>query len=399
MPDPTRPPDSTAARRAPIASLLRRAAQLEHAFALAHTGQKDPASERLERAAARLKASVVRPLNEGLDRLPQDGASSGTPQPESKRPSDDDASSTLGERLREMATTATMLPSTSGVPTQIHEATAALQDLACQFASMDGEDRALAVAAEFKELQAGLPRQIQTQPNGPYLVTNVEHLRNWLGEELPSRPMMALCRCGASAIKPFCDGTHAEISFTDAKDAGRVPDGRDSYAGHQVAVLDNRGTCAHSGFCTDHLASVFHVGREPFVTPSGARMDEITRAVRSCPSGALSYAIDGREAREQIEQEREATIEVSKDGPYRVRGAIPLRDDHGDPEARNVGASVEHYSLCRCGRSQNKPFCSGMHWSVSFMDPLRPTVRDPTLFEWVGGFPALTRMTRIFYSK
>ena len=57
-------------------------------------------------------------------------------------------------------------------------------------------------------------------------------------------------------------------------------------------VLDNRGLCQHSGLCTDRLASVFHLGREPFVSPSGGRMDEIIRAVRDCPSGALSYALD-----------------------------------------------------------------------------------------------------------
>ena len=69
----------------------------------------------------------------------------------------------------------------------------------------------------------------------------------------------------------------------------------------------------------------------PFVTPSGGRMDEIIRAVRDCPSGALSYAIDGVEARAQVDWdgEREPAIEVSKDGPYRITGAIPLTDHAG----------------------------------------------------------------------
>ena len=60
-------------------------------------------------------------------------------------------------------------------------------------------------------------------------------------------------------------------------------------------------------------------------------------------------------------------------------------------------SSREHYSLCRCGHSRNKPLCSGMHWSVGFCDP--PMSDEPTLFEWAGGLPALTRMTHIFYDK
>jgi CDGSH-type Zn-finger protein len=96
---------------------------------------------------------------------------------------------------------------------------------------------------------------------------------------------------------------------------------------------------------------------------------------------------------------REPTIEVSKDGPYRITGAIPLVNGQGEPEPRNQGASLEHYSLCRCGHSKNKPFCSGMHWYAKFADPVLAADREPTLIEWAGGLPALTRMTRMFYEK
>ncbi len=212
---------------------------------------------------------------------------------------------------------------------------------------------------------------------------------------------MALCRCGQSKLKPLCDGTHAEIGFHADKDPERVADRQATYVGQQVTILDNRGTCQHSGFCTDRLATAFGLGKEPFVMPSGGRMDEIIRAVRDCPSGALSYGIDGLEARNEVDyhQQREPTIEVSKDGPYRITGQIPLIDAAGEAEPGNQGASLEHYALCRCGRSQNKPFCSGMHWYVEFKDPVSDPQRTPTMFEWCGGLPALTRMTRLFYEK
>ena len=284
--------------------------------------------------------------------------------------------------------------------TLLMEATAALQDLALRSAPADGPNGRDARLAALQELQVECEREIRCARNGPYLVTNAKRIRSWLGDESPASPQMALCRCGESAINPVCDGACASSGFTDKKDPKRVPDKRDAYDGVQLTVFDNRGICQHSGFCTDRLATVFHTDGA-FVTPSGGRMDEIIRAVRDCPSGALSYAIDGAEARAQVEWDgtREPMIEISKDGPYRITGGIPLTDRHGDAVQRAAGSSFEHYALCRCGHSQNKPFCSGMHWYVDFKDPVPDPDRTPTLFEWCGGLPALTRMTRIFYEK
>ena len=241
--------------------------------------------------------------------------------------------------------------------------------------------------------------EIQVSLDGPYHVSHVTEFRNWLGEALDARPEMSLCRCGQSSTTPYCDGSHAGKGFSGVKDPKRVPDKREIYQGQQIEILDNRGICAHSGSCTDRLASVFHLRQDPFITPSGGRLDEIIQAVRACPSGALSYAMDGVEARDQVDQPRAASIEVSKDGPYRVTGRVRLVDEEGNDIPWGEGASSEHYSLCRCGQSQNKPFCSGIHWYVNFSDPIPSADHEPTLFEWAGGFPALLRMTRIFYSK
>ena len=253
--------------------------------------------------------------------------------------------------------------------------------------------------AWLRELQAGLPATIQAAANGPYLVTNVARVVNHLGEELPLPPQLALCRCGESSRKPFCDGSHADNGFTEAKDPGRVPDRRDPYEGQQVTIFDNRGLCQHSGLCTDRLAGVFRAGKEQFVAPNGGRMDEIIMTVRNCPSGALSLGIDGTEARSLTDwnSTREPAVQITKDGPYRITGGIALTDAEGKPMPRNAGASLEHYALCRCGHSQNKPYCSGMHWYIGFADP-QPSA-EPTLFEWSGGLPALTRMMEILYEK
>lgn len=376
-------PPISALERDALGGLLTEVRRVRRA--LADAPRADGEADRVDATISRLDSSVIRPLAEAV------GAATG--------------GEAAGERddadLAELAIRATKLRASAVGPPELLEATAALQDLAVRSAPGDAHDSRGPRVAELRELQRDTPAAIRLEADGPLLVTNVENLRDWLGQAVPTTPQMALCRCGGSAMKPFCDGTHATNGFTDVKDTDRAADRRDTWVGQQVTVLDNRGTCQHSAFCTDRLATVFRLGEEPFVTPSGGRMDEILRAVRDCPSGALSYAIDRVEARDAVDyhQCREPAIEVSKDGPYRVTGTIALEDPGGGDVARNQGASREHYALCRCGHAQNKPFCTGMHWYVEFKDPVPDPEQTPTMFEWAGGLPALTRMTRLFYEK
>jgi CDGSH-type Zn-finger protein/truncated hemoglobin YjbI len=342
---------------------------------------------------ARLVDSAMRPLTDTVASSADDADAADAQPATGVGPSE-----SFADQLWAVTKAATRLGATPNAALGLIEATAALQDLACELAPPADVASKL---AELRNLQAAVPSGIQVSPDGPYLVTNAENVRSWLGDELPARPQMALCRCGESQRKPFCDGTHARIGFSGAKDPKRVPDHRDTYSGQQVTIFDNRGICQHSGYCTDRLSSVFHADADPFVTPSGGRLDDIIRAVRNCPSGALSYAIDDVEARAAVDHHsrREPTIEVSKDGPYRVTGGIPLTDENGADEPRAEGSSREHYALCRCGHSQNKPFCSGMHWYVDFKDPQLGIGGQPSLFEWAGGLPALTTLSRLFYEK
>ena len=345
------------------------------------------------RTVARLVDSVLRPLAEALPAPAQPAPAQPAPAPQEPLQPQESQPSLWG-----LAVTATTLRARLGAaaPPGLLEASAALQDLAVSAAPAGERPQRL---AELGQLQRELPPAIMTAKNGPYLVTNVTVLRTPLGEEVPVPPQLALCRCGASAIKPFCDGSHTTSGFTDGKDPNRVPDQRDTYPGQQVTIFDNRGICQHSGLCSDRVPTAFRTGAEPFVAPSGGRLDELVRAVRDCPSGALSLGFDGEEQRDLADWHgtRERAIEVTQDGPYRVTGAIPVTDATGADVSRAAGSSREHFALCRCGHSQNKPFCSGMHWYVDFRDPAGPA--DPTLFEWAGGLPALTRMTRLLYEK
>ncbi len=200
---------------------------------------------------------------------------------------------------------------------------------------------------------------ITPAPDGPYLVKDLKNFANQKGP-IEAKETMALCRCGESANKPFCDGTHAKIGFSSAKLDGRVEDKRESYPGKKVTIHDNRGICAHAGRCTDGLAAVFRFKEEPRIHPDAASADEIIATIQKCPSGALSHSVDDAEDRER---DGDPTIFVAPNGPYVVSGGPDLVDT-----TRAEGAAKKHFTLCRCGGSKNKPFCDGTHWQIEFKD-------------------------------
>ena len=200
---------------------------------------------------------------------------------------------------------------------------------------------------------------IKPTPDGPYMVKNFQRLSNQKGA-IDTKDTIALCRCGASANKPFCDGTHSKNGFSSAKIEGRMADKRDNYEGKQIVIHDNRSICAHAGSCTDGLPSVFRMKQEPWIDAQQASAEAIIETIRRCPSGALSYTVEDIEHRDFG---AEPTIFVSPNGPYVVTGGPQLADT-----PRGEGASTEHLTLCRCGGSKNKPFCDGSHWYIKFRD-------------------------------
>jgi CDGSH-type Zn-finger protein len=210
-----------------------------------------------------------------------------------------------------------------------------------------------------KEFKMSELPTIECKLNGPYLVSNLEYFKDWQGNRIQTKPVMALCRCGGSASKPFCDGTHQKNGFSGAKLADQSADKRDSYHTKSITIHDNRSICAHAGRCTDNLDSVFKYKSEPWIDPAGGAVEKIIETVRQCPSGALSYTHDGVAGGDQ---KREPSIMVTKDGPYAIVGGVQLLE-----QSWGQGASAEHYTLCRCGGSKNKPFCDGTHWSIGFI--------------------------------
>jgi CDGSH-type Zn-finger protein/ferredoxin len=199
---------------------------------------------------------------------------------------------------------------------------------------------------------------IEIRPDGPLAITGLERLVDDQGKDIVhSQEVVKLCRCGGSMNKPFCDGTHRRNGFSGARVADGSEDKVLTYAGPGITIHDNRSVCAHAGHCTDGLPEVFKYGSEPWIDPAGAIPQRIVETIRRCPSGALSYGIDGAAPKAE---EWKPSVTVTKDGPY----AVLAVDLPGVPFAQGVPHA--RYTLCRCGASKNKPFCDGSHFETGF---------------------------------
>ena len=187
----------------------------------------------------------------------------------------------------------------------------------------------------------------------PYLVVDVTDCRDAEGRPVAMQPVTALCRCGRSTSKPYCDGTHSRIGFVGGKGTPRNRDRVRDAVGKAITIHDNRGLCAHDESCVRGLPSVFSNGRIPWIDPDGASPEEIMATIDKCPSGALGYTYRGKRG---PQPDRPPAIRIAKNGPYRLEGGIRIKDELGSvPQFR------EHCTLCRCGQARNKPFCDGSH--------------------------------------
>ncbi len=200
---------------------------------------------------------------------------------------------------------------------------------------------------------------IECKPNGPLMVRNVKKIIDSDGQELAPKQERVLCRCGQTKYKPFCDGSHIAARFDDgnrSEDKGKS----DVYIGDEVTIYFNKRLCNDCEECYTKFPSVFGSQGQIDIHPEVEDMEKIIGVIQNCPSGALSYTADDLAI---IDPAREPAIFIIKNGPYQVQGSIELLDvEKGDR------ASDEHYVLCRCGGSANKPFCDGTHKNNGFRD-------------------------------
>lgn len=222
-------------------------------------------------------------------------------------------------------------------------------------------------------------KKIKITKNGPYLVSGAVPLCKEVigtnddgesvtwepGSAYPVQAQYALCRCGHSAAKPFCDGTHAKIGFDGTETASRLPYREQAKVirGPTMSLTDAESLCAFARFC-DPEGSVWNLVNE---TDNPTANEHFARQSGNCPSGRL-VAWDNASGR-PIEPKYEPSARLIQDpakhcsGPIAVRGGVQLVGADGfEYEVRN------RMTLCRCGGSKNKPFCDGTHVSIGFRD-------------------------------
>ncbi|TRD18927.1 CDGSH iron-sulfur domain-containing protein [Palleronia caenipelagi] len=206
---------------------------------------------------------------------------------------------------------------------------------------------------------------IKPAKDGPLMVKDVPILRDADGQNItPDTPSIALCRCGASKNKPFCDGSHKDAGFSSENPDTELRTSAISYVGevegHVVTVSYTPALCGHVAECVRMQGIVFDPDRKPWIQPENGTIEGICEAVAACPSGALRVGL-GQATPKHIEK-NDTLIAVVENGPYVVNH---VKID-ADPGAE--GASKNEYILCRCGQSKNKPFCDGTHHDTGWKD-------------------------------
>jgi CDGSH-type Zn-finger protein len=219
-------------------------------------------------------------------------------------------------------------------------------------------------------------KKIVVKKDGPYLVRGHVPLVRKIqvvseyGEPLTWRKCepfetgeaYALCRCGQSREKPFCDGTHRTVHFdgTETADTRVTADRQRIYPGgtHIVAKRDDP-LCTHAGFCANRVTNVKRM--IPATADTGVR-SQVMAMIERCPSGSLTYALEAGQPDiepdlpQQVAVVTESTSKGPIAGPLWVTGGIPIERADGLPlETRN------RVMLCGCGRSRSKPLCDGTH--------------------------------------
>ena len=131
------------------------------------------------------------------------------------------------------------------------------------------------------------------------------------------------------------------------------------YESEELTVIWKPEKCIHSEKCFKGLPTVFDPDARPWTNVNGASDEEIRNQIDKCPSAALSYRLKAN--KEEMKIEEEQLVEVAPDGPLMVYGNIKVKGADGSEVSKHRVTA-----FCRCGASENKPYCDGSHKKIDF---------------------------------
>ncbi len=131
------------------------------------------------------------------------------------------------------------------------------------------------------------------------------------------------------------------------------------YTNGETTVVWEAEKCIHSAICAKGLPEVFRPRERPWVKIDAASTDAIIDQVKQCPSGALRFYMNAET--DQTSETLETKVEVLENGPLLVYGTLKVTHKDGTEETKNKTTA-----FCRCGASNNKPFCDGAHVTEEF---------------------------------
>lgn len=133
------------------------------------------------------------------------------------------------------------------------------------------------------------------------------------------------------------------------------------YTNGEITVFWQPRKCIHATTCYRELIDVFNPRKRPWVNMEGAPTEEIIRVVKLCPTEALTFTYNSEIPPEVKQPEELPEVRVMEDGPLVLKGSFRVIDTDGK-ELKTLKMT----SLCRCGASNNLPYCDGTHRKVGY---------------------------------
>jgi uncharacterized Fe-S cluster protein YjdI len=133
------------------------------------------------------------------------------------------------------------------------------------------------------------------------------------------------------------------------------------YSNGEVTITWEPHKCIHSKKCITGLNSVFNFEKRPWINAEGASTEAIVKQIDNCPSGALGYYFAEQKEKSSGDVMSEQLVEVVPNGPLMVYGNLQVKLPNGQIKNQSKVSA-----FCRCGGSQNKPFCDGTHKKIDF---------------------------------